>query len=245
MRITDCVWEIENIGKKTCEVLIEKGDELDEHLLLDLDSQFEYQVVKVDSGLIGNIIYLEDHGFHLIETQIDVEIKINSFDYNDCLVKFLTPDISFEEVDNREKFNEILNRVTPEMFVSDRIALDPSLGVDYSCKRYKTWMKNSFESNNASFFQMKYRDEYVGFSMYRLIDSIWHGDLGGVYPECGKGLGLLTACGPLLYIRKNGITVSKLVSSISSNNIPVISTFNHCHYNFKNFKYVFVKHNDN
>ena len=89
---------------------------------------------------------------------------------------------------------------------------------------------------------MRYKGEHIGFSMYRIKDRIWHGDLGGVYPGYGQGLGLLTACSSFLYMKQRGTDVLKLVSNISSNNTPVIPTFNHCHFNFKKFKYVFVKH---
>lgn len=244
MKITDCVWEVANIGKRTCEVLIEKNDSIEGGFLEDISSKYEYQVVKVESGNIQANIILSRHGFHLIETQIDIELKYSDFNYNDPLVKFLEADTSFIDVEETKDFEAIFERMTPNMFVSDRVALDPCFGLEVGYKRYCNWMRTSFDNKTAQFFQMKYKGEHVGFSMYRVKDGIWHGDLGGVYPHYGNGLGLLTACGSFYYMKQRGLKIKKLVSAISSNNVPVIPTFNYCHYNFKNFKQVYVKHNN-
>lgn len=244
MKITDCVWELANIGKKTAEISVDKNDILDETLLKDLDSQYEYQVMKVTSGNIAAIMLLEENGFRFVETQIAIELKYSDFDWSDSLIKFIEPDLVFVDVVTKNDFDSIFDQMTPDMFISDRVALDPYFGLDYSYKRYCNWMRTSFENKTASFFQMKYKDEFIGFSMFRIIGTVWHGDLGGVYPNSGKGLGLLTACAPFLYIKQRGLRITKLISAISSNNDPVLPTFNHCHYNFKKFIQVFVKHND-
>ena len=89
MRIIDCEWELKNIGKKTCEVLIDKNDIVDDNLLHVLDSEYEYQVVKVDPDNIAANIKLGDNGFHLVETQIDLELKYKEFNFNDSLIKYI------------------------------------------------------------------------------------------------------------------------------------------------------------
>jgi len=244
MKITDCIWELANIGKKTAEIIVEKDDILDRQLLRELDSQYEYQVMKVTSGNISANFFLEENGFRLIETQIAIELKYTDFDWTDPLVKYIEPDMVFLDVRTKEDFESIFERMTPEMFISDRIATDPYFGLDFSYRRYYNWMRTAFENHTASFFQMKYKNELIGFSMYRITGTVWHGDLGGVYPYSGKGLGLLTACAPFLYIKQRGMKITKLVSAISSNNGPVLPAFNHCHYNFKKFIQVFIKHND-
>ena len=242
MFITDCEWELDNIGKKTCEVIIDDKETVNLELLQELDSKFEYQVIKVAPNNVCANIFLEEHGFHLIETQIDIELKSKDFNYSDALIKYLEPDLSFKDVTTEDDFEAILDKMTPDMFISDRIALDPLFGLDYSYRRYSNWMRTSFERKSASFFQMIYKNEHIGFSMYRIKDGVWHGDLGGIYPSSDHGLGLLTACGAFMYMKQRSMKNMKLVSCISSNNTPVISAFNHCHYNFKRFKYVFVKH---
>ena len=245
MNIIDCIWEITNIGKKTVEISINRNEFFDNDFLREIDSKFEYQVVKVDSGNIEANIQLEKNGFHLIETQIEVEKKLGDFNFNDSLVKYIEPDVSFLDVKSDDVFDAIFERMTPDMFITDRIAVDPYFGLNYSYKRYCSWMRTAFESQSASFFEILYKGEHIGFSMYRVKDKIWHGDLGGLYPGYGQGLGLLTACGAFLYMRQRGMNITKLVSNISSNNVSVIPTFNYCHYNFKKFVYVFVKHNFN
>ena len=242
MRIIDCEWELKNIGKKTCEVLIDKNDIVDDNLLHVLDSEYEYQVVKVDPDNIAANIKLGDNGFHLVETQIDLELKYQEFNFNDSLIKYIEPDISFKDINEREGFEGILNRVTPEMFITDRIALDPYFGLDYSYMRYCNWMKTAFDNQTAQFLSLQYKGEGVGFSMYRIKDGIWHGDLGGIFPSAGVGLGLMLVSGGFIYIKQRGLNIKKIVTSISSNNASVIQPYNYCHFSFKKFKYVFVKH---
>lgn len=244
MVITDCVWEIANIGKKTCEVLIEENDNVDVEVLNNLNGKYEYQVVKVEPANVEANFFLSNNGFYLIETQMELELKYKDFNFNDPLVKFIEPNVHFLDITEKEDFETLFDRMTPEMFNSDRLALDPYFGPGFSYKRYCNWMKTSFDNKTASFFHIIYKGEYVGFSMYRIKGNVWHGDLGGVYPQFGQGLGLLTACAPFIYMKQRDFTVVKLVSAISANNGPVIPTFNYCHYNFKKFKYVFVKHYD-
>lgn len=241
MRITDCKWELENLGKTACEVAVGSGEIVDRQLLEDI-AGFQYQVVKVDPGNIGANIFLEENGFRLMETQIEVELRQKEFNYEDRLLKFLSPDVSFKDVETEEEFEALLQGMTPEMFVSDRIALDPHFGLEMSYRRYRNWMKTAFINKSASFFQILYKGEPVGFSMYRIKDGLWHGDLGGMYPSSDQGLGLLTAAAAFLYMKQRELKNLKLVSCISSNNTPVISAFNYCHFNFRKFKYVFVKH---
>lgn len=244
MILTDCVWELANIGKRTCEVVVEKNDILDHAFFQDLDSKYEYQVIKVTPGNIKANYTLEDNGFHLIETQIELEMKYKDICLDDMLIKYIERDTSFLEVKENKELEEILERITPNMFVTDRIALDPLFGYDFSCKRYKNWMKTAFLNKTASFLKMFYKNEHVGFIMYRIKGSIWYGYLSGIYDGVDQGLGLLTACGGLIYMKKNEVNIKTVVTAISSNNTPVVPITNHCHYNFKGFKYVFVKHND-
>lgn len=241
MQITDCKWELDNLGVTACEVAVEPEDTVGPELLREI-AGYQYQVVKVAPGNIGANIFLEENGFRLMETQIEVELKQKDFPYGDRLFGFLMPDVSFKDVETEEDFEALLKGMTPEMFVSDRIALDPHFGLEMSYRRYRNWMQTAFVNQSASFYWILYKGEPVGFSMYRLKDGIWHGDLGGMYPATDQGLGLLTASAAFLYMRQRDLKNLKLVSCISSNNTPVISAFNYCHYNFRKFKYVFTKH---
>ena len=244
MVLTDCVWEITNIGKRTCEVLIEENDKVDVELLNELNGKYEYQVIKVTPANVEANIFLSKNGFYLIETQVELELKYKDFNFDDSLVKFIESGVSFSDITEKKDFETIFDRMTPEMFNSDRLALDPYFGLDFSYKRYCNWMRTAFENKSASFFHMIYKGEHVGFSMYRIKNNVWHGDLGGVYPQYGEGLGLLTACAAFIYMKQRNFKVNKLVSAISTNNGPVLAPFNHCNYNFKKYKYVFIKHYD-
>ena len=241
MQITDCKWELDNLGVTACEVNVGPQESRDAAFLREI-AGYQYQVVKVESGNPGMNSLLEENGFRLVETQIEVELRQKDFNYEDRLIAFLAPDVSFRDVETQDQFDALLQGMTPDMFVSDRIAQDPHFGLEAGCRRYRNWMRTAFAGKTASFYQILYKGEPVGFSMYRVKDGLWHGDLGGIYPAAGRGLGLLTAAAAFLYMKDRGMKGLKLVSCISANNTPVLSAFNHCHYNFRRFKYVFVLH---
>lgn len=244
MKQVDCYWEQLNLGKKTVEVTVDSNDIIDPGLFAELDKKYEYQVFKVNSGNVPANIILCNHGYAMIETQVEVEMKPKDFIFNAPLIEYIEPDVSFIDVTSEEQLQEVIEKITPEMFVSDRIALDPNFGLAYSCRRYCNWIKNSFKNNTTTIFQIMYKNEHVGFEMFRLIDGIFHGDISGIYPGTDNGVGLLTNSAGPMYIRQKGLKVKKIVSAFSANNLPLLPVVNYCRYNFKNYVYVFVKHNE-
>lgn len=67
--------------------------------------------------------------------------------------------------------------------------------------------------------------------------------LNGLYkPYQGKGLGILTPASPMMFIKKMSLPCDSEITSISSNNIPVVKLYNRLHFKFINQTYVFVKH---
>lgn len=243
MEIRNCFWELDNIGKTTVEVNVSNEDSFSLDTFKALDQKYQYQVVKVPAGKMDFNFGLTQLGFSMIEAQLEISLMKKNFNYNDPLLLNIYDKIDFKDVTTEDEFQKLLERVTPGMFSTDRIALDPVFGEKIGCQRYTNWMKTEFYKQSSNFYVLYYDGKEIGFSMYREHNGTWDGLLGGMYPDAPEGVGLLTACGHFVYSEKKNKPLRMVVTNISANNGPVLSVFNHTGWKLKKVKYVFVKHN--
>lgn len=241
MRIIDCKWEKENIGSTVFEVGIEKGDIFSPDFLQGVPA-CDYLVVKVPTGMTDFNWYLGTQGFTLVETQIKYSGTISAFDYNDRFVRKLLPRITYKVVEGLSDAEEIAGRITPGMFRTDRISLDPSFGPDKGCRRYRNYLLNSFRSGQNEITGIYFDGELAGFEMYELKGETCWGKLGGIYPDSKvPGLGFLVACAPLLFTSER-YGARRFVADVSSNNMPVVGLYEYLHFRMEGMTYVFAKH---
>lgn len=243
MKVTECFWEIQNIGKKTVEIGVEKEDKFLEADINEASSGYQYVVVKVPMDKVDFNVGLSNMGFSMIEVQMNILKKSKDFDYDSPFIKEIYNDTSFEEVVNENDFNEILSKITPDMFSTDRIVLDNHFNENIGCERYKNWMKTDFKANKSRFLKIIYKGIHVGFYMFKLENDIAHAILGGIYKGYqGYGLGVLTPSALMLYSKKGGAKIKMMKTSISSNNIPVLQFYNYFNFKITSMTYVFIKH---
>lgn len=243
MKVTDCFWEQTNIGKHTVEITIEKGDDFSTNAIKDLIGEYEYAVIKVPMKMVDFNFGLSAMGFTIIETQIHVSKKYKDFDFNAPYISVFYPDIEFEEVTTSEQLEEIICQMTSDMFSTDRIVLDAQFGTLIGMKRYQNWMKTEHEANKSRLCKILYRGKHIGFFMFRIKQNEVDVMLGGIYKKYqGYGIGILTPASLFLYAKKSNIPFKKMVTAISSNNMPVIQLYNFLNFKIDNMTYVFVKH---
>lgn len=244
MRFTDCFWELANLGKRTCEICFEDRDIFDKDYLLEVSSGYDYVVVKVPMNKPLFNIGLCDLGFSMIETQINISKKYEDFDFEDRLVKYMIKHVDQTIVDSKKDVEDILDRISPNMFSTDRVYLDPLFDRDSSRKRYSNWIRTEFLNQTAIITKNIYDGKEVGFGMHRDYNGVHMGLLGGVYEsEQSEGLGLLTGCVGFLVGKKYYRPFKQLKTSISSNNVPMVEIYNYLNFKVDNMVYVFVKHN--
>lgn len=243
MIITDCFWEKENIGKRTVEVAVEREDELDMSLLKDLIQQYEYVVVKVPMCMPDFNIALCKLGFSIIEVQMNVSAVVKGYDWSRIYIDY--DEVSFEDIKMKPELKLILEQITDDMFSTDRIVLDPVFGPAKGWNRYKNWIVNEFTAGKSKVSRVSYKNENVGFMMYRIEDAEFKLLLNGLFKKWqGKHIGIITPASPLLYAKGNK-EIELVKTSISSNNIPAVKLYNRMGYMIDNQSYVFVKHNSN
>lgn len=241
MKIVDCKWEEKNINKKTVEITIEGTDVFDCDLLSLHTHDYEYAVVKVPMNMPSFNIGLAEMGYICIETQMNVGISMADFDFSK--VAHLYDDTRYEIVENHHDYLSVVSNIEPGMFSTDRIYIDPCFNDEIGCRRYINWLTSEYESKKSQLVKVIYQDEHVGFMLVRSENDTIDLLLNGLYkPFQGKGLGILTPASPMMFIKKYSLPIKNEITSISSNNIPVVKLYNRLNFKLIQHTYVFVKH---
>lgn len=243
MKVTDCYWEKANLGSKTAEIEIEQNDVFDSNTIIDIEQQYEYVVIKVPMKMAGYNFGLTKLGYTMTEVQCRLSKEYRDFDFEDRLIQRIMPHISFSKIEDKESFDALVKRITPGMFSTDRISLDPYYGLETAAQRYKNWMTSAFSGGTAQFLSLKYDNNEVGFSMYKQDRDLVEMILGGIFEEYqSRGIGIMTPTRHLLYAKQTGEPLKKVSTAISSNNSPVWKIYNHFNFKIDNLFYVYIKH---
>ena len=245
MKVIDCYWEFDNFGEKVAEVVVENHDVFDRTEFQNINSNYQYVVVKVPMNMLSFNFGLTEMGYTMIETQINISKRYKDFNFEDRLVKNVFPHVSTTRISTREELEDIISKITPDMFSTDRIYLDPYFSHEVSSKRYINWMRTDFDKGKAIIVKTFYDDINVGFSFTHIDDDgTKHGLLGGIYEEYqDMGLGIMTAGLAFIMAKKNHSEFKVLRTAISSNNPHVWQFYNYLGFKIDKMSYVFVKHN--
>lgn len=245
MKFINCTWELDNLGKRVCEVRVDPGDVFNVSEIESRTANFEYIVIKVPMCKIDFNIGLGKIGYSIVETQINISQKYEMFNFEDRLSKFMLKHSDEVIIKTEKELNDILRRVTPDMFSSDRIYLDSHFPNGTSMRRYLNWIKSEFVNKSAIITKTLFDGREVGFGMYRDNNGDRQGLLGGIYEdEQDDGLGFLTGSISFLAGKKNNRPFNMLYTSISSNNLSMLQIYNYLHFRIDSMTYVFIKHNN-
>lgn len=229
MTITEATWERRNFGMDAYEITLDKKDcENEAEILAQIRARnFKnaYVCVKMPVGNLKALHALEDEGFRFLETQFRLMDNFEPKDFGlEAVLKNSNYKISFEILPKKEdEWEKIISQITPGMFDTDRISLDPKLGFEISCKRYQNWCRDLFKNPNSYMLVRKVNDEIYSFSVEikdektKSVDSV----LGGVF-EKYKSFGLGAT-----WTQTKHYDQFKVKTSVSSNNFPVLRIHQH------------------
>lgn len=238
MKIIEATWEKRNFGCDTYEITLDRKDLHNfDAVMKELRAQNfvnAYVIIKMPVGDLKALHTLEDDGFRFMETQLSL------IDHFAPLKSEAQQQTRIENVERvilpkqKEEWERVILKITPGMFDTDRISLDPKLGTEVACKRYQNWCRDLFNKSETQMSVMKVDGQEVSFGLESYdaqknkIDSI----LGGVFEEFkGCGYGVLMMYG-------HSKDSFKVKTAVSTNNLPVLKA--HQHYGRVVYKEMYV-----
>lgn len=240
MKIIDCPWELANLDCRVAEMSVAADEVIDKAQIEELESKYDYLVLKVPSGAMVQNIAAAEMGFVLAETQMEMAKHKRDWNFdNDPLTKRLMEQLTVEQITTEQELDELMSLITDDMFNTDRIYLDPEFGPKYSSRRYKNWTRTEWH-RGTMLYKHFFRGKYVGYSLAKKQGDELVCLLAGCFEQYQKtGIGLWIPLVPELY---PNMDYTRYSTHISANNIPVWRMYNHQKYEVGGFDYVFVKH---
>jgi len=242
MKIVDCPWELVNLDCRVAEIALEGNDIAEdvEASLTGVEKTYDYIVVKMPTASIPLQRLMTERQYMFMETQITfckrfADLNIEN---NRSAQQYLRNSYA-KRVETDEELQQLVDGMTPHMFFTDRVFLDPVFGSKYGMRRYRNWIISEYKRGTIVMMHF-FRNTFIGFSMGRVTNGEHLGLLSGVfekYQNAGMGLFL-----PLLpfYYQEYGDEV--YVGKFSTNNTPVVRIHDAYNYHYTDMEYVFVKH---
>lgn len=241
MKFVNCTWEESNLGKKTCEVTLSTED--DDSCLNQVkthETEFGYIVCKVPDCRISLYKELSQLGYYFVENQISITYRQTTNPRMGKLAKRYLEKIILKPVQDKDGMEYILSKIGENLFFTDRIALDPSFGIEQANKRYANWIRNTYGNPEYDLFEICLNDKAIGFSYFKTNSDTTDYLLAGLYPEYqSSGFGVMIPLASVSFITARGI--KHIETSISSNNINVVRCYMECGFDIQKMTYVFAK----
>lgn len=234
-----------NLGDSCVEIDVPSYEIIDPKDIEKVSRDFDYVVVKVDPFNYSCNNALGSLGFIFFETQIGLSKEYKDFDFSNQFIKMISRKLDFDEIESEEGLKHVLELITDDMFSTDRIYLDPYYGREKGVIRYKNWIRSVCEKKNSHLYIIRVGSTEIGFGLsIENNTGVWDYLLGGIFKKYQNvGYGLLTSASPFLFANNKEYHLSKVITDISSNNMPVVKFYNILNYSIDRFRYVFVKHN--
>lgn len=229
MKIIDATWEKRNIGMDASEIVIEKKDLVDKDQILstvrNITVDYRYVVIKIPVSDLSLLHSLENIGFNFMECQYQISRDLLNYrppeDFMHLLETVTTNDIS----KNPEQLNWLIGNIETDMFSTDRIYLDPTLSKETAAIRYQNWIKDIFFNKEIHCFNVIKDTVSVGFGIGKIDETKGelHNILGGCWKSYQKlGLGPVFIHAPFIHFKNK---IKRIVTNISSNNMPVFRLY--------------------
>ncbi len=172
---------------------------------------------RLPHASLAESMFLEEHGFRFIELNYLPEIDgLSAFSLD-------SEDITVEKATLADR--EFLADVAGRIYQHGRFHQDARLGAEVGNKRYRAWLLNSFECDTQTVYNCLLAGRTAAFFVVEargLDHAFW--SLVGLVPEfAGRGLAKAVWRAMLAYHRRQGVT--RVSTSISSHNIPVLNLY--------------------
>lgn len=223
MKVTDTVWEKNNIGLRSCEVFFSRNDKIESYNASDIERDYQYSVVKVPVGNLKLVHDLESIGYRYLENQFQISFEIGQAT---DLKRAWSRDISgfsLFRVHETSDFMIISGEISRGLFKDDRFTLDPLWNEVVSARRYVNWINDLFYRQGALFYILREDDKNLGFFSLQPLEKDWCGcPIAGIFNNV-KNNGYFFVLTLLWFEESRKLGFKKLRTSISSNNKSIHS----------------------
>jgi hypothetical protein len=239
MKIVKAHWEKRNIQKNCLEITVEENDTYD-HILKKLKLlKADYKVVKIPTNNVNLLFALQKKGFFFIELETTCLYSKELPKLNKIQKRILS-NLKYEKMLPLDIKN--LNKeLDKNLFLTDRVSLDPEFSKSIGNKRYKGWIKDEIK-RNSTFYKLIYKKNDCGFFIIKKIDKKnFYAPLGGIYQKYqNSGFGFFLNYFEIMETQKLGGV--NTLTTFSSNNSSASSIHYLLEYKIHDQKYVLVKH---
>ncbi len=237
MKITEATWEKRNFGYPFVEIdQVKNSSDIEEIELLK--NKFPYILVRIEPQNLFFVPALEKNDFNFIETRLAISFPAKELVYPPMFRRIISKFNVQDKIINTGKSLTLIKTKMKNMFLTDRISVDPYLGKDYSLKRYQNWLDDLFKNPSCKVFELVLNKEPIGFYAIRIKDSLIDSVMGGIYEKfAGAGLGLFVIKNPIDRCLNEGF--QKVVTAISTNNEQITSMYASLPHNVTKTEYTF------
>ncbi len=238
MKIIDAIWEKENLGVTSKEVLVDLNDSVDDVRTGLATLSDQYIVVKIPASRFDVANLVQNMGYRFVEEMIEVEHDLHEVKRNRILQR-LYDSLDYREM-NVSDVEMLYSEIDKGLFSSDRISNDPHFSPELSARRYKNWIR-SMLNDGAIPYVMSYKGEPAGFIVLTTKDRVvYHSVLGGGYEKFRKtGLGMVQKEQEIVKLLGGKLLMTK----VSSNNVNQFRALLANGFTVNKINHVFVKHN--
>jgi len=240
MNVINAVWEMENLGVETKEIVVEQSDCKRDVLKLLEDISAQYLVVKIPSDFESVSYELSQLGFVFIETMNQLSNGLQLKPISEHKQK-IVQETDFVEMSNAD-FEYMCRKIMGSlMFRTDRIARDPHFSLEQANRRYVNWLRSE-RKRGAGLYKFVYHGHDVGFDCCRHVgEGVYDDFLSGIYPEfSGKGLSVNISHKLNDFVKAR--SGKRIVTGVSSTNVRAMNHHINNGYTIDSSNYVFIKH---
>jgi len=225
MKLIDARWDEKVTGLKSCEIVFGEEDTFQTYLDAGVENNFQFSVVKIPVGNLKLVHHLEDIGYRYLENQLALSFNVGQLEQINSTWHRLFNGFSYKLLTTIDEIDNITNQVSEKMFETDRYSQDPFWTNDQSSKRYVNWIYELFNTNQAKYYSMIKKNKEVGFFAIRTESRTTNScPIAGIYNQY-KSSGYVFVLGWYILAISREMGVNKCVTSISSNNRNMLSSF--------------------
>ncbi len=239
MKVVEAVWERRNIGLSTFEIEVSESDSWEELRELIEHLQFDYLVVKIPPSRTDFVFKASDLGLIFVE-QVTSAHYSGDLPTLDSLQRRILKSLSCQEI-TRSNREALFQEITKGLFKTDRVAIDPLLGIEKSSQRYLGWISDELKSG-AVIYEVTKAEELIGFFLIRSLNTnTSRAILAGLLEKYQKsGLGFVLNFLEIEVSKKMG--ANSVQSAFSSNNRGALAIHMSMGYKVDRQHYIYVKH---